>query len=145
MLSHSIIKKKPLLGYTAAFYPDPNKTEVAWDEAVRRCQYQVGDFIVYDPTRSLTTCTYRQVHKILEIQKDFSKGTWPSYNPKPPILHLMSLGGFMSGAPTQAQAFSRWAEDDPAYRRLTASEMVVLQDDQLQNYIKEHSARILGP
>lgn len=143
MISHTITKYIPVPHNVYGFDLRKDHTKERWDEAVRRCRFKVGDVLVFDPSRTTVLTHTRTMNIVLEIRREFNKDHWPSYFKDPPIMHVMALGGYSMPHSTLSNAFDRWTEDDPSYRPLTTTEEILLQDDNLQDYIKNNSARIL--
>lgn len=149
MLSHRIIKHIPPVAvvqrsttaWSGGSYPKKNTTQVELDSHLARFPLKLGDWVFY--SNRLLPLESGAVSVVAEICTTAVDLVPHTYKPKPYL--LMQLTGTSEFARKPGYAFSRdpWSRWDDGVGMVGVSEeqMKAVNDDLVQNYIKEYLPR----
>lgn len=140
MLSHNIIKVKPTHPVTVLGSPPPPSlvnNQAQLDIYLRTHNFQVGEVLAFQyggahtPLRNLLPC-----HVVLKVETEFNKLRPGWQNKGPMCLFLGGLSSFQPNRPDgSGTPYFHWTNMDHL-RRLEQSERYLVDNDNVQNYIK---------
>ena len=139
MITYNIWKRKPVEPPSPMSWRHPKTiSQGALNDFLRGKGYREGDIIVYDWEKEGTPKTVNSFQVILMVQDNAELAEWPQWETDPCVYKVVSLSCYTY--PNAQDPYVRWSAADHT-RHLLDSEKALI-DDNLQNYIKEITAKL---
>ena len=143
MLTHQILKHKPVVTAVAIPTPEPPpvlsiKTQDQYEEYLRQHPFKVGDLVVSRTwSNDINIHALNMVVYVIGQLKHIKKGHYQTNDPR----NLLLVSSF-SLTGNEKPKGPRFVEAASAYRHLTEEEERRIVDDNLRNHIQEFKEKL---